>query len=117
MMSAKSGYISIYFSLKNDGTLSSGAFAEICLIGNAKGDVITMPHSAISEQQGNYFVYVKSGQHSYQKRLVTLGLSDGILTEITSGLNDGDMAVVNGASIVKLAETSGAVPEGHSHNH
>lgn len=36
---------------------------------------------------------------------------------MSSGLKTGDELVTEGATVVKMAESSGAVPEGHSHNH
>lgn len=114
---ARTGYIPVYFTLENDGTLSSGSYADVCLITNVGSDAIVVPTEAISEQQGAYFVYVKESEHCYEKRRVTLGESNGSETAITSGLEPGDEVVVKGAIMVKLAESSGAVPEGHSHSH
>ena len=72
---------------------------------------------AITEQQGKHYVYVKLDEECYEKRLVTIGNSNGDEIEILSGLTRKDEVVTKGAIIVKLAESSGAVPEGHSHNH
>ena len=36
---------------------------------------------------------------------------------IASGLKGGERVVTRGVTAVRLAETSGVVPEGHSHNH
>ena len=60
---------------------------------------------------------VKLDEECYEKRLVTIGNSNGDEIEILSGLTRKDEVVTKGAIIVKLAESSGAVPEGHSHNH
>lgn len=76
-----------------------------------------MPNEAITEQQGNYFIYVKTGSHSYEKRKVIPGLSNGIETEIKSGIHEGENIVVKGATIVRLSEQGGNIPQGHSHNH
>ena len=62
-------------------------------------------------------MYVKLDDECYEKRMVKLGLSNGNEVEIVSGLTRRDEVVSRGAIIVKLAEASGAVPEGHSHNH
>ncbi|MCM1292809.1 MAG: efflux RND transporter periplasmic adaptor subunit [Bacteroides sp.] len=111
------GYLPVLFTIDNDGTLSSGMFVDVCLSGNFSGDVIALPDKAIIEQQGQHFVYVKTGDHSYEKRRVEVGATDGSLIEIVSGVNEGDNVVVKGAMMVKLAESNGAVPEGHTHNH
>lgn len=113
----QSGYIPLYFSFDNNGHAVPGAFAEVYLIGARRSGVITVPVSAISEQQGQKFVYVQKCEESYEKRPVKLGYSDGKNIEVLSGVNAGDKVVSEGMTFVKLAETSGVVPEGHSHTH
>lgn len=114
---AQAGYIPVYFSFDNNGKAIPGAFAEIYLIGATRQNVISLPTDAITEQQGKHYVYVKLDDECYEKRLVTLGNSDGKEVEIKSGLTRKDEVVSRGAIIIKLAEASGAIPEGHSHNH
>ena len=94
-----------------------GAYVEIFLHGNVKPNTIVLPIDAIIEQQGKHYVYIKLDEECYEKRLVTIGNSNGNEIEILSGLTRKDEVVTKGAIIVKLAESSGAVPEGHSHNH
>ena len=103
--------------MNDNGGIANGAFAEVYLIGASRQDVITVPVAAVTEQQGNHYVYVKLDHECYERRLVKLGGNDGRNVEIISGINGGDNVVVGGATVVKLAESSGAVPEGHSHNH
>ena len=45
---------------------------------------------------------------------MTLGSTDGQCYEIKSGLTRKDEVVSRGAIIVKLAESSGVIPAGHS---
>ena len=113
----QTGYIPIHFSFDNNGSAIPGAFVEVYLIGNTKPNAIVLPVDAISEQQGKYYVYIRLDDECYEKRLVTIGSSNGTEVEILSGLSRKDEVVTKGAIIVKLAESSGAVPEGHSHNH
>lgn len=114
---SRGGYASVYFTLNNNGTIAPGTFAEIYLIGNEREGVISVPVTAVTEQQGNHFIYVRLDEDCYDKRPVALGGNDGRNVEILSGINEGDNVVVAGAIAVKLAESSGVVPEGHSHNH
>ena len=113
----QSGYIPVHFSFDNNGSAVPGAFVEVYLIGSTKPNTIVLPLEGITEQQGKHYVYVKLDDECYEKRLVTLGNSNGSEVEITSGLSRKDEVVTKGAVIVKLAESSGTVPEGHSHNH
>lgn len=114
---AQQGYFPVYFTLSNNGTLSAGSFCEVYLTGESRDSVVSVPVSALSEQQGEYFVYVQVHDDAYDKRPVKLGADAGDRVEILSGLKDGDKVVTSGTTFVRLAETSGAVPEGHSHNH
>ena len=113
----QTGYIPIHFSFDNNGLAIPGAFVEVYLIGSTKSNTIVLPVDAISEQQGKFYVYTKLDDECYEKRLVTIGSSNGTEVEILIGLSRKDEVVTKGAIIVKLAESSGAVPEGHSHNH
>lgn len=111
------GYIGVYFTLPNTGDILPGMYAEVRLTGALRPNVLSVPAEAVSEQQGEYFVYRRIDSHGYEKMPVTLGKSDGMKIEILSGIEPGQEIVVSGTSFVKLAESSGNVPEGHSHNH
>lgn len=113
----KGGYVPVYFTFDNDGRVSSGAFAEVYLIGADREDVIAVPESSVTEQQGEKFVYVRLDEDCYRKVPVVTGATDGRRVEIRSGLCAGDDVVTAGVTFVKLAESSGVVPEGHSHSH
>lgn len=113
---ARAGYIPVLFSLTNNGTMSAGSFVDISLITSDATESISVPQNAIIEQQGNYFVFVKTSDHGFKKRKVTPGQSDGCRTKILSGINSGDIVVTEGATIIRLAENQGNIPH-HSHNH
>lgn len=113
----RQGYVTVIFSFVNDGSVSPGSFAEVNLLSGTREGVIAVPAGAITEQQGQTFVYKRLDEHGYEKVPVVCGLTDGKLTEIKSGLQPGDEVVSEGTVFVKLAETKGNAPEGHSHNH
>lgn len=116
--SASGGYIPVYFNLpKGSQEIINGTYCEVYLLGSTRQEVITVADKAVSEQQGKYFVYVEKSPGHYEKRPVTIGLTDGERREILAGLQPGEHVVSKGMTFVKLAETSGAVPEGHSHSH
>jgi len=112
-----SGYIPVYFTFKNNGMTSAGAYVEVRLLTESYSNRMVVPISALSEQQGQYFVYARINDHGYEKRPVSIGEDDGINVVIKSGINPGDEIVVTGTTMVRLAESNGVVPEGHSHNH
>lgn len=111
------GYIPVVFTFDNNGDFVPGQYVEVYLLGQPRTDVITVPTSAISEQQGNYFVYIRVDDEGYLKSPVMLGGRDGRRVEILRGVHPHDDVVVKGVTAVRLAETSGAVPEGHTHSH
>ncbi len=113
---ATSSYIPVTFAIGADSGLLPGAFAEIYLIGEKREGVITVPVSALTEEQGANFVYIQEDETCYRKQEVRTGATDGGRVEITSGLRGGERVVTAGAIHVRLASASNAIPA-HTHNH
>lgn len=116
-ISSEGGYATIIFTFNNDGTLAPGSTVEAWLLSSNVENVISLPLSAITEQQGESFVYKEVHPEHYMKIPVVLGPSDGERVQILSGVEEGDRIVTAGATTVRLAESSGAVPSGHNHSH
>lgn len=116
-ISSENGYACIYFTFANDGTVLPGSGADVYLLGAPRQGVISLPLEAVTEQQGEHYVYRLHSPGHYEKIPVTLGASDGRRVEITSGLQGGEPIVSSGAMTVRLAESSAAIPEGHNHSH
>jgi RND family efflux transporter MFP subunit len=83
-----------------------GSFVEIWLKTLSDRPVLTIPLTALTEEQGIYFVYVQLTPDTFEKREVILGVTDGIRIEILAGLNKEERIVTQGAISVKLAQTS-----------
>ena len=109
--------IPVTFRVRNTGSLLSGSFVNIYITTAADRQVLTVANDGIVEEMGNCFVFVKVCQEEYEKRLVTLGATDGLRTEITSGLKEGEWVVSHGASMVKLAQGAGALDPHAGHVH
>lgn len=109
-------YLPVSFSIRNTGGLVPGSFTEIWLLCGERENVISLPKSALTEEQGLYYVYLKLDDECYRKQEVTPGADDGMRVEITSGVRPGDMVVTRGAMSVRLASASNAIPA-HTHNH
>ena len=109
-------YIPVTFEFANRGNIVPGAFAEVYLLSDERQNVISLPVSAITEEQGLNFVYIQLDETCYKKQEVTLGCTAGNRVEITSGLKGGESVVTQGAIHVKLASASNAIPA-HSHSH
>ena len=78
--------------------------------------MIAVPKTALTEEQGVHFVYVKVDDEGYMKREVKVGQSDGERVEIIAGLTPGENVVTDGAIHVKIASAKAAIPA-HNHNH
>lgn len=111
------GYFPIYFTLNGNPLNLSGGFAEVFLVGASRDSVLTVPRDAIIEIQGNKYLYVVHDGHSFEKRLVKTGSTDGFRIEITGGIAPGEEIVSTEATIVRMAETSSVAPPSHTHNH
>lgn len=111
------GYYPLFFIFNNSHGLTSGTFVDVELESNTPKRAILIPATALTEQQGTHYVFVKVDAHGYEQRPVTVGSRKGSEVEITSGLTDGESIVTAGVSALKMARSSGNVPEGHSHNH
>ncbi len=116
--SMKGAFVPVYFEIDNrGGNLVAGMVADIYLTGDGRDQVLSVPVGAVSEQQGVNFVYVKLDDDCYRKVPVVTGRNDGRRVEIKQGIEAGTPVVTEGMTFVKLAESNGAVPEGHTHNH
>lgn len=111
-----SSYIPVTFQLDNRGGLVAGAYAEIFLITGERQGVLSVPTTAITEEQGIYYVYAQADPQHYRKQEVSLGATDGEYTEITHGLKGGERIVTKGAMTLKLANATNAIPA-HNHEH
>ncbi len=109
-------FVPITFEFDNRVEVVPGSYVEVYLLSSEMPDVLALPKSAITEEQGLYFVYLQLDEEGYKKQEITLGADNGQETEIRSGLKAGDRVVVSGAIHVKLASASNAIPA-HTHNH
>lgn len=109
-------YIPITFEFDNKGEVVPGSFVEIYLLTKPMEGVISVPRSALTEEQGSFFVYLQIDEECYRKQLVTLGADDGERVQVLTGLHAGDRLVTKGAYQVKLAGATNAIPA-HSHEH
>jgi RND family efflux transporter MFP subunit len=108
-------YIPVTFEFDNIGDIIPGAFAEVYLLSSPQNNVISIPVSSITEEQGLFFVYLQLDAEGYKKQEVELGENNGERVHILSGLKVGDKVVTKGVYQVKLAATSTVMPEGHNH--
>lgn len=111
-----SAYIPVTFEFENMGSFIPGSFADVWLLTAAQEDALTVPVSALCEDQGVFSVYVRIEDEAFRRQEVAVGGNDGLRVEILAGLSAGDEVVTKGTHQVKLASASTAIP-GHTHNH
>ena len=109
--------VPVTFRIRNVGNLLNGSFVTAYIVTQSDREALTVPNEGIVEEMGNHFLFVKVHDGEYEKRLVTLGSTDGLRTEITSGLTAGEIVVTKGASMVRLAQNSTALDPHAGHVH
>src|SRR5262245_38866608 len=78
-----------------DGRLKPDMFANVEIITDVNSAGVSIPQSAVLEDNGKSVVFVADGQ-SYKQRQVQLGIKSGDRVAIVDGLNSGDRVVVKG---------------------
>lgn len=111
--------VPVTFRFRNTVNLVSGNFVTLYIRCASDQEVLTIPNTGIVEEMGSYFVFVQINPELFEKRLVTLGSTDGLRTVILSGVKPGERVVSKGAMMVKLAQSAGALDPhaGHVHSH
>lgn len=110
-------YLPVIFEFDNKGDMIPGSYVDVFLLSGNINNVIAIPETALTEEQGNYFVYIQLDKDGYKKQEVSLGINNGEEVQILSGIKPGDRVVTQGAYQIKLAANSNIIPEGHSHSH
>ena len=109
--------IPVTFEIKNNGILIPGSFVEMFITAESNKMGVMLPNSAIVEEMGIYCVFVQTCTDSFEKRIITKGVTDGHNTQILSGVKAGERVVSKGAVNVKLAQGSAALDPHAGHVH
>lgn len=109
-------YIPVTFEFDNKGEIIPGSYVEVYLMSSQINNVISLPRTALTEEQGHYFVYQQLCEEEYKKINVTLGADNGKDVQILTGVKAGDRIVTEGAYQIRLANAASAIPA-HSHDH
>ena len=109
-------YVPVTFEFDNRGEILPGSYVEVYLLSEALQGVVSVPTTALIEEQGVHSVFIQLDESCYHKQEVKVGTSNGNEVEILAGLKGGEKVVTKGAYQVKLASANNAIP-GHTHNH
>ena len=109
--------IPVTFEIKNNGIIIPGSFVEMFITAESDKIGVMLPNSAIVEEMGIYCVFVQTCTDSFEKRIITKGITDGHNTQILNGVKAGERVVSKGAVNVKLAQGSAALDPHAGHVH
>jgi HlyD family secretion protein len=86
--------VKIGFDVPESSGLRRGMTATADIVTDERSNVLLVPNRAIrQDSSGNPVVKIMVGDQT-QERAVVTGISDGLQTEIISGLNEGDRVVI-----------------------
>ena len=83
----------------NNNQLHPGMPAYVYLK-NRQHKGLTLPADAVLRDSKSALVWVKTGEHSFEVKMVETGTEDDNNIEITSGLKEGDVVVISGAYLL-----------------
>ncbi len=90
----------------NPGGMLKKDMYVTAIVQAGKTKSLTVPDSSVLRNDENEpFVYVVVGKNKFAQRLVTIGRSENGLTQILTGLKDGEKLVGNGALFVQFAQS------------
>ena len=103
--------------LNTESKFKPGQQVQIYLTHSAK-EAIAIPVDAVIRDGKGAHVYVQTGNHTFQPRMVKTGIENFDQVEITEGLNVGDTVAISGAYLLysELILKKGTDPmAGHNH--
>jgi RND family efflux transporter MFP subunit len=109
--------IPVNLQVENNGAFIPGSILDLFLHAGTGNDELTVPNTALLEEQGNYSILVQINPELFERREVFVGATDGLNTVITKGLSRTERIVTKGAVLVKLAQATNALDPHSGHNH
>lgn len=80
----------------NNNLLKAGMSTTVRVLNNASENAILIPHKSVTEQLGEYFVYVPGDSNKVAQRKILLGKQIGTDVIVKDGLKPGEKIVVQG---------------------
>lgn len=110
--------VPVYFEFGNpQNKIKVGMYAEVFIKTGDRQECISIPESAIIDEDGMHTVYVEVEGEAFEKRILKTGISDSGFVQVFEGLKEGERVVTKGAYQVRLAALSpeSAIGQGHVH--
>ncbi len=117
VLDAATRTVPVVFQVAETGSLFTfGQLAQAAVPVGGSTDGVVIPNGAIVDDNGTPVAYIQVGGETFERRVLTLGATDGRRTHIAAGIRPGEMVVTTGAYQVRLAAASGSdFAGGHAH--
>jgi RND family efflux transporter MFP subunit len=114
---AKTRTVPLVYEVPNpDGHLRIGMALTVYVETAHVAEALTVPLSALVEEDGRSIAFVQVSGETFHKRDLTLGVQDGAFVQVRAGLSAGERVVTRGAYAIRLASVSTTIPaHGHAH--
>ena len=101
-MDPGTGTIKVRISYPNPaGLLVSGMAVNVNVLNRSEGRQLVIPYKAVSEQLGEYSVYVVGDSSKAEQRLIKLGSESNGKVAVRSGLARGEVIISEGFQNVR----------------
>jgi len=90
--------------------LYGGMTADIVFVMEEKEDVLYVSRKAIIEEDGTNYVYVKGNDGKMDRKVVQIGITNGVNTEILEGLKEGDVIYL-ASKVSSQTDVTSATPD------
>lgn len=109
--------VPVVYELQNpDGRLKPGMSAKVTLFTGETVRGLAVPEAAVVDDDGKPVVFVLAGGESFYPRAIKPGIRSGGFVHVLDGVKPGERVVSRGAYELKLASSSGTIPDhGHAH--
>lgn len=91
---------STFYLNDQENRVPMGKFATVVVVEESRENTLAVLSDALQKNGSDYYCYLFDGTDSVMQPVET-GLSDGVYTEIVSGLENGDMVLTNKAITAK----------------
>jgi membrane fusion protein, heavy metal efflux system len=97
--------VAVRFLVSNpDGRLKPGMFAAASLYLSGKGNVLTVPATAVFTENGKSYSYVQTSERTFTRREVSSTPDGGSRVRVEAGLRSGERIVSDGVLLLRQQE-------------